>query len=249
MTTLIQIANADFSGKGFPVIAPIYADGLIGAFRPAKSLQDTVDLSDTGATVDLVGNPIFHDTYVECDTPNGLVTNITEKASMTYAYVSRTQAVGGNFSSFLGGSYTGGRGLSMIRSPTGVNTQTFAKRTSDNTYQNNLNRISTYQLDTADLTEWDFWLVSIDAVNNTVTGYSSSEGFVDLTVAGHDYADRDGLARPMYIGKPAYVSETTYPAKSHIAEALFYDKALSNEEILKVFDVSRKVMAQRGIIF
>ncbi|MCH7291024.1 hypothetical protein MMP65_06055 [Acinetobacter sp. ANC 3926] len=249
MATVIQIKNADFSGKGFPVITPLYAEGILGAFRPHKSLQDSSDLSGKGSTINIIGNPIFRETYVECDTANGLVTNITEKSSMTYAFVSRTKSVGGNFQSFLGGSYTGGRGLSMYRTNVGVSSQTFAKRTTDNTYQNETKRIANTSLDTSELTKWGFWLVSIDAVNNKVRAFNSEFGFIDLTTAERNYADRDGLSRSLYIGKPSYTSEATYPAKTHVAEALFYGKALSDDEILRVLDVSRKAMALRQIYF
>lgn len=248
MTTIIQIKGADFSGKGLPVVTPLFTDGLIGAFRPSKSFQNTIDLSNMGATVNLIGNPIFHENYIECDTANGLVTNLNETTSMTYAFVARTKAVNGKFDSFLGGSYNGGRGLSMYRTSAGVTSQSFSKRTTDNTYQNEMKRIALSDLESTDLTKWGFWLVSIDAINQKLTGFNSEYGFIDLTTAARDYSDRDGFSRLMYVGKPSYPAESAYPAKSHIAEALFYNKGLVEDEILNVYRVSKLAMSTKNIL-
>lgn len=248
MATVIQINGADWSDRGLPAITPLFLDGLVGAFRPSKSLQNTIDLSNKGATVNLIGNPIFHDNYIECDTANGLVTNLNETSSMTYAFVARSKAVNGKFDSFLGGSYNGGRGLSMYRTSVGVTSQSFSKRTTDNTYQNEMKRIALSDIASADLTKWGFWLVSIDAINQKITGFNSEYGFVDLTTATRDYSDRDGFSRLMYIGKPSYPSESAYPAKSHVAEALFYKKALSKEEIERVYEISKIAMKAKNIL-
>lgn len=135
----------------------------------------------------------------------------------------------------------------MYRTSLGVTSQSFSKRTTDDTYQNEMKRIALSDLESADLTKWGFWLVSIDATNQKITGFNNEYGFIDLTTATRDYSDRDGLSRLMYIGKPSYASESSYPAKSHIAEALFYNKALAEEDILKVYTLSKNAMALKSI--
>lgn len=250
MATVVQIKGSDFSGKGLPVITPLLLNGLIGAFRPSKNLANTADLSQTNATVSLVGTPVFTDTYIECDYANGLSTNIQETASLTMAFVARTQFIDGVSASFLGGTYTGGRGLSFSRGTLNFNLQTFAKRTTDNTYQNLMSAIGVQKMETSELSAWGLWVASIDAINNKLLMYSSDGGFVeyDGTANNYNFADRDGLNRLFHIGKPVYNTATTYKAKTHIAEALFYNKALTREEIEKLYAISKQAMSLKDIL-
>ena len=250
MATIIQLKGADYSGKGLPVIIPLLTNGLIGAFRPSKNLESTIDLSMKNSKVALVGNPVFTDTYIECDYANGLSTTIQETASLTFAFVGRTQLVDGVGSSFFGGTYSGGRGLSMTRGASSVNLQTYAKRTTDNTYQNTMQIIATQPMESPTLSKWEQWVASIDAVNNRMILFSSHNGFVEIEGAtlNLNLADRDGLNRFFHIGKPTYNTASSYKAKSHIAESLFYNRALNKNEIQQLYGISKQAMSLKNIL-
>lgn len=250
MATVIQIKGADFSGRNLPIITPLYEDGLIAAYRPSLNLTMSKDLSGNNVAVSQVGTPVWHDTYIECDYENGLSTDVEETASFTMVYAAKTKAVDGSLTSFLGGSYTGGRGLSITRGASNFNFQTFAKRTTDNTYQNVQRAIAVQDMQNEQESNWDIWVVSVDALSNKLITYSTCGVYAEYDGAANNYnfADRDSIGRKVHIGKPSYNTASTYKAKSLIAEALFYNRALSKDEISKVVSITRKAMAAKGLI-
>lgn len=247
MATILQLNDADFSGKGLPVITPLLSLGLIGAFRPAKSLLNTVDLSNSGATVSLAGAPTFTDNYVECDAKNGLVTNIKETKNITICVVARAFEKDSQQSGFYAGSYTGARGVSLLNGATSTQAQVASKTLATGSYKNELHSVATR--DQAPMGEWQYIAMSIDTDAGIVTTFNPNAGqkIVNAAAGGQLIADRDGLDRLLYIGRPAYTTES-YRAQIQIAEVLFYNRALTNSEITEAYNLSKKTMASKNII-
>lgn len=246
MATILQLNDADFSGKGFPVITSLLATGLIGAFRPAKSLLNTVDLSNSGATVSLAGAPTFTDNYVECDAKNGLVTNIKETKNITICVVARTFERDSQQSGFYASSYTGARGVSLLSGATNTQAQVASKTLATGSYKNELHSIA--NRDQAPMGEWQYIAMSIDTDAGTVTTFNQNTGMnvIDAAADGQLLEDRGGLDRLLYIGRPAYTTES-YKAQIQIAEVLFYNRALTNSEITEAYNISKKAMVSKGI--
>ncbi|MHC1726488.1 MAG: hypothetical protein AB9866_10840 [Syntrophobacteraceae bacterium] len=278
MGTIIRLTDVEFSNSALPVISPLVTNGLIGAFRPGTGLvQSAVDLSGNGHVLTVKGNPSFTAQGVLGSLANGLVTDIAETLTLSVVTVGRylRGADGQYLSCFLAGCYSSdsdgveysrrgscvyfsaiagtGEGLKDLR----LNGQTYGLRLSDGLMINISSGYTFHdEIDPAGLaaSDWVFCAVTVDAPTRLVYVPRYSQIITNVDPELYDIDQRHlvnptgGAPNLMAIGTPFPGAAWSQDGRVEVAEALFYNRALTEAEVLEQYAYSQAFMANiRGI--
>lgn len=273
MTTILRIKGAYFNDPSLPVVAPFVRAGLVGAFRPYSSDANMVDLSGAGATLSKIGSPTYSSVGMIGDGTNGFITNITEGLSSTIMVVARVLLgdVAAYTSTFFAGNYvlaggqTYGHSLFSSGDPGSVSGQRTSLR-GQTAYQNTITSVNDnlymsshlvadntpIGAGTNNTTAWTFMAVTVDSIANKVTHYIpalSPKTEYNITSMSGSLASRARTAPP---GRPMFIvaeGSAFGGTRAEIAEVLFYNRALSETEILQQYAVTQAFMSANRSIF
>lgn len=280
MSTILRLTGAAFDNPALPIITPLVSDGLVGAFRPYRSLARTIDLSGNGRRLTLKGSPLFSDFGVIGSSSSGLITDIFETASMTITTVSRMCLDGVLLSDYSGGLAAGyyavdpagggdaKRGTATMwipnpGTPAGTHNLrafglTHARRNSDNLQLIISNGgVSEANVDPAGRTHSlpEFVAVTVSAVTNKRIVYIPRLGIVseydgNTNAVPASFANRrlvspaNGTPNRMHIATLPEGSGYTGTGRIEVGEALFYNRALSADEVARQYALSSDFFAK-----
>lgn len=267
MSVIIKAKNVVFSNPNLPIITPMISDGLQAAFRPNNTTLGLSDFSGHGATLTPQGNPQITDKSVIVDRINGFVSNVRETIDLTMIVVHRaiktsTATAGNQWQGMVAGTYYADRGISVFSNiNTGKNEidtlgAAYAKKTSDGSMQLKNVWLGS-QSATTDKTEYQFSAFVLKASDNKVLTYNPLKQSTPLFIydgsADGSRLDLRNLSDPANT-TPNYfklgIANVPFgDGKSEIAEVLIYDRALTQEEVMRQYQYSKDFMAKhRNII-
>lgn len=241
MATVLKAVGATFTASNLVKLNYFVKDGLVAAYRPDNTSQGLTDLSGNGHKLTLVGGAsVDSRSLVSSSKLSGASTGLNETASFTYISTFKVEPVGGKyaalpincFSQLAGGSsiFAGQSGLNDISAQcysTGV-INVIAKTTTTNA-------------------DYVFVAVSVDAVTNTmrIDIPARNISVTSTPEAGETFSARVFSRFGIHLGYcPSY---TAASAKSYIAEAIIYNKALTIEQIAQQYSYSKKDLEAKGI--
>lgn len=267
MSAIIKAVGVKFNDNSLPILSPMITNGLVGAFRPTNQTMGLIDLSGNGHTLMQVGNPDLTENSVIVNDTNGFSTDIRETTDLTFFIVHRTlkdtaaQNISLAWRGFPVGCFYDNRGSSIfydyVDGHVLILAQSFDKKVATGEMKNRLWSIKQYQVSTSDtVTPWTVSAFVVKASDNSMFGYqpqlqSTPVKTYDATQDGHRL-DLRNLADPV-TGLPNYIklgiSNVFYgSAKSEIAEVLIYNRALTQDEIMRQYKFSQDFMQKhRGI--
>ncbi len=261
MATVIRLRGVNFNNPNLPVVATLVRRGLVAGWRPAGGPTNLIDLSGNGRTLAQVGAPEFTAQGVRGGEAGGYWANVPETPSMTRwcAFRAHPEPMT-NFTSwsFVLGGYVAGvsgsqiwLGRSHSATGTGVNAPRLNIFTTGESppLESALPPYGSIAHTGSSPTPWFVFGMSIDAMAETVTTFSPGVegGFrVWSPPAGRSIAARP-LAPTLRLLSPSPGGRAEHPVE--LAEALAWDVALTQEEMLRQYDLTRQFMADtRGII-
>lgn len=249
--------NVDTGRDDLPKIRPLVTNGLVGGFVPALSLKDT---TGNAKTLTKKGSPTITKYGIKGGGVNGYVTNIPETKSLTMTAVFRVhpsgsdytvRAVGSEFSVSFGG--TRGTNISTIPASGAVAIRSMSAALLDGTDMTQRSRTAD-SIPTGSPTEWVFAAIVVDAAANSLSDFTSvSKKLNSYSNASYDFSSRllvgsDGVVNFNEIASNSQNQATT--ANVEVAEVLFYDRALSEQEILEQMGYSMMYVRDNlGITF
>ena len=266
MSAIIKAVGVKFNDNSLPILSPMITNGLVGAFRPTNKTMGLIDLSGNGHTLMQVGNPELTENSVIVNNTNGFSTDIRETTDLTFFIVHRTlkdttaQTIDLAWRGFPVGCFYGNRGSSIFVDYADgfsqILAQTYAKKVSDGIMQNRLLDIRRHPVSIQTKTPWTVSAFVIKASVNTMFGYqpqlqSAPVKNYDATADG-DRLDLRNLSDPA-TGLPNYIklgiaNVIFGSAKSEIAEVLIYNRALTQDEVMRQYQYSKDFMQKhRGI--
>lgn len=267
MSVIIKAKNITFSNADLPVLSPMISNGLVASFRPTNAGLGLIDLSGNGHQLTTQGAPQLTANSAIVDKNNGFVINARETTDLTLIVVSRAvknpQASGED--QWLGmvvGTYYNDRGSSIF---TGYNStknevdtlgQSYAKKTTDGTVSSKTVWLGS-QSATTNQTDFKFTALVVKATDNKVLTYApakqstpmfiydgSTDGYrVDLRNLSDPTTDQ-----PNYF-KLGIANVPFGDGKSEIAEVLIYNRALTQDEIMRQYKYSQAFLQKhRNIV-
>ena len=251
MATIITIKWSDFSGKGFPIIQNLVSDGLQLAYRFKNSFENSISLSTEKLV--LSGAPVFTGNSAICDNSNKLITeNLTDKGSLTMLVAYRIHVVDGELRSYIFGSYPNNKGFSFFRGANTTPTQSF--NLSATFYATNSSGARVQQTGLPGLpitfndskSDWDIVAVRFDMETNMYSHYNRNTGEWRTVVGGSDFTFVDTTSGSK-IGIGSIRNSTSWKGQTEVAEVLIYNKALSDEQVLKQIGISTEYLKSIGI--
>ena len=266
MSAIIKAVGVKFNNPSLPILAPMITQGLEAAWRPNNSSMGLIDLSGNGHTLTKAGNPELTETTILVNNTNGFVTDVRETLDLTYFVVHRAHKdasesnVARSWEGFPVGCFYDNRGTSIFcdyyNGQAQINAQCFGKKTNGAEMQSRLwwLRRSPIQGNT---TNWTVSAFVVKASDNQMFGYqpqlqSTPVQTYDATPDGYRLDLRhlsDPVTRqPNYI-KLGIANVFFGSAKSEIAEVLIYNRALSQDEIMRQYQYSKEFMLKhRNIV-
>ena len=266
MSVIIKAKNVVFDNPNLPVLTPMISNGLIAGFRPNNSTLGLTDLSGNGYELTKVGNPTLTDKSIIVDKANGFVTNVRETTHLTLIVVSRAiknpQASGENqWLSMVAGTYYNDRGSSIF---TGYNStknevdtlgQSYAKKMADGTVSSKTVWLGS-QSATTNQTDFKFTALVVKATDNKILTYSPTKQTAPLFAydgsADGSRLDMRNLTDPT-TNQPNYfklgIANVPFgDGKNEIAEVLIYNRALTQDEIMRQYKFSQDFMQKHRSI-
>ena len=276
MTTIIRASGMTFNNPNLPTISPFVTNGLLAAFRPNNSKAGLLDLSGNGHKLVFDGAPTLTDKSMIGDGKNGLLTDVAETKDFTILAISRIyRNQYNNFDGFVvttfadldgndkdrGSGMFYGQSQSNGKMQVGINDQVFAKRLNDGSYQNRYFVTDVAEMaatgTTSDVTPVNFHAFAVDTQKRQMIAYnmgkqSTPTNFSDEAQQGYDAGQRllyDPATgqRNFYrlVSNPNY---SRWVSKIEIFEVLIYNRALSQDEIMRQYQYSKEFMQKhRGI--
>lgn len=244
MTFIIKVPNADFQSY-IPDAQRFVRNGLVAAFRPSNADDGLQDLSGNGHTLTPILSPVLTAIDAYGTAKNGYRTDIKETLNLTYIVVFKVVPMA-NTKALAVGSYNGAskRGATIaVANDSVIESYVHLKGSTDA----NLQYTAAFNT-TADI--YRFLALTIDAVSGEVKTFApalSAGNRANVTTTVSAVANR-------LLNDVDFVTLFTYPlssswvGESHISEALIYDKALSEAEIMRQYQYSQVAMAERGIV-
>lgn len=260
MSAIIKAVGVKFNDPALPILSPMITQGLVGAWRPNNSSMGLIDLSGNGNILTQQGNPELKEGSIVVNNTNGFATNIRETLDLTLFVVHRSiKSQSGSFRGFSVGSFYEGRGVSIwhetLDGKLNTNAQSFLKKISDGMMQN-LSWIENSQNIPQSVGEIEVSVLSLKASDNKWQLYnpmkqSTPVNSYDASVDNWRF-DLRNLSDPV-TGVPNYyklgVSNIPFEdGKTEIFEVLIYNRALTQEEIMRQYQYSKDFMQKhRGI--
>jgi hypothetical protein len=224
-------------------------EAIAYVLRPnAEGLNIVV--ASTKTEFELRGKPTFHHGYMVCDSTNLVETSVLETPALTMIFVARVKQVAGSWQTFIGGSYDNKRGISLYHNPRGMIYQEIAAVAGTQT--NRIEVISPLEVDGQDnsLTQWAFIAVTVDPQTQKTSYFTSVTPYtqIDATLLARDLGDREvDLNRQLVVGSVVSANTEAYTAEAHIAEAIYFDRALTQDELALQYAYSKAYHALNGI--
>ena len=278
MTTIIRATGVKFNNNDLPVISPFVTDGLLAAFRPNNSKNGLLDLSGNGHNLTFDGTPQLTDKSMIGDGKNGLLTDVAEPKDVTILVTSRAyRNAWNNFDGFTvttfadpaGNDKDRGSGMFYGQSVNSsgsldieISDQVFSKRLADSSYQNRyfatkIAKGVATSGSTSDKTPVNFHGFTVDTVKRQMTAYNMSKqnsptNFSDELQQGYDAGKRllydPATGLPNYYRLVSNPNLATWASKVEIFEVLIYNRALTQDEIMRQYQYSKEFMSKhRGI--
>lgn len=265
MSVIIKAKNVVFNNPNLPIITPMISEGLQAAFRPNNTTLGLSDFSGHGATLTPQGNPQLTDTSIIVDRANGFVSNVRETTDLTMIVVHRaiktpTATAENQWLGMVAGTYYNDRGISVFNNiNTGKNEvdtlgATYAKKTSDVSMQlknvwlgsQTANIIQNYQFTAFVLKASDNKVLTYAPFKQSTSLYTY-DGSADGSRLDLRYLSDPANGIPNYF-KLGIANVPFGDGKSEIAEVLLYNRALTQEEVMRQYQYSKDFMQKhRGI--
>ena len=266
MSVIIKAKNITFSNADLPVLSPMISNGLVASFRPTNASLGLIDLSGNGNQLTTQGAPQLTANSTIVDKNNGFVTNVRETMDLTLIVVSRAiknpQASGENqWLGMVAGTYYNDRGSSIF---TGYNStknevdtlgQSYAKKMADGTVSSKTVWLGS-QSATTNQTDFKFTALVVKATDNKILTYNPAKQTAPLFAydgsADGSRLDMRNLADPTTNQSNYFkIGIANVPfgdGKAEIAEVLIYNRALTQDEIMRQYKFSQDFMQKhRGI--
>lgn len=266
MSVIIKAKNVVFDNPNLPVLTPMISNGLVASFRPTNASLGLIDLSGNGNQLATQGAPQLTANSAIVDKNNGFVTNVRETTDLTLIVVSRAiknpQASGENqWLSMVAGTYYNDRGSSIF---TGYNStknevdtlgQSYAKKMTGGTVSSKTVWLGSQSAAT-NQTDFKFTALVVKATDNKILTYNPAKQTAPLFIydgsTDGSRLDMRNLSDPT-TNQPNYfklgIANVPFgDGKNEIAEVLIYNRALTQDEIMRQYKFSRDFMQKhRGI--
>ncbi|OZI79925.1 hypothetical protein CAL24_08425 [Bordetella genomosp. 2] len=235
-------------------------NGLVAAFRPHDDAASLTDLSGNGVTLEVAGSPSFDPLGVLVGPPVGYTLSIAESPSYTKMVAYRIEyeletpaggiiQIAGSRMGFgaeeTGCSLTAGVFAQTPEDPTGTRLQHAARMKLTTGSASNYRGSKLAQPVPAFpfASPWQYAALTFDDQTKTLRIFEPAKEvfFEYLTVP----AARS--SNPWRIGYSPGAPDSVGPMRARVAEALFYDRALTSEEVSEQFESSVAYLASRGI--
>lgn len=268
MTTIIKAMGVNFNNPNLPIVAPMITDGLIAGFRPNNTQRGLIDLSGNGHMLTKKGSPELTAFGIKGNAANGFVSDVPESRSMTIFVTSRIfKSDSGNYHGFALSTYkdtgvTTNRGIGVFYynddTKVTTNSNIVAKKLTANEQVNKVAAVRSDLLTVSSpATPFKMIAIVIDADKNHFITYdpasqSAPTADYDSIYDGFILAGR--LLSDPLTGKPnmfeiaSYTISGEWDSYSEVAEVLFYDKALTQAQIVQQYQYSKDFMSKHRSI-
>lgn len=231
----------------------MFTDNLVAALRPRNLIDDSPDLSNNGVAVDEVGVPGYGTNYVEITNPNDYIqTGLVETAEMTWCALVRCRTSASDegrkhILSTYRNDGTGNQHGLMLRCDAdntadelNINYLAYA----DDGASGVVSKAGSHAISGAASAD-DFLFVAlvVDVSNDVLELFipEIQSSRVDGTAAGagNTFATRALAEGGVRVGQSYDDTAETGTGSARIAEALFYNRALTASEVGQVYDNTR----------
>ncbi|MBY6308636.1 hypothetical protein [Alcaligenes faecalis] len=257
MATAWLITGSAFNNPLLPT-APVFVDeGLIAAFRIRES-GTLADLSGNGVLLETVGTPVHGDQGVLVRNTAGYALNVEQPESFTFMAAFRVEyelaTPGARLQGIVGSNdEIEKKGLSIVSGVFGGTAESPGTRLQSGAVYVGSSS-STFNLRGSQISEppvpvypyaspWQWLAVSYDANTSLVNIYEPKKGIAVTYEIPSDWRAGGRLK----IGLRPGVGDLGGPLGVRIPEALFYDRALSEEKVLEQFAISQGYLNSIGI--
>lgn len=252
MTTVIRSSNSVFNAENILPSGSLVLDGLVAAFRPSNKQDGLIDLSGHGHILTKMGSPTLTSQEMVGDSSNGYTTDIDETVNLTYIAVYKVLPTSGNYQSLAINCFnnTPAEGSSIYSGAASAKAELRCASTvlvASTGSSAVLNHPLDNPVSSADVSNYIFVAHVVNAATGNILSYTPVNGAIVSTEQG---VGRSLANRPLSRRKVSLAYSPTTPTwlgKSHIAEALIYNKALTAEQIMMQYNYSKAFMASRGI--
>ena len=232
--------NVDTGRNDLSIIRPMVSDGLVAGFVPAKSLKD---FTGNGYTLTKSGSPSTTAYGVKGDKSNGYLTNVPQTVAMTILAIYRVTAVGTDYSGMVAGvkgADTRGNTCSYLAvdvSSANIVNKSGSAAKEVSTGKSVLRQLSASTIGTASSGVTTPWVVGSVQISppNEISSFSSTDSVITSNNnSAYSFVDRlmtDINGAPLY-NKLIVNSGLVGAAQVELAEVLFYNRALTKDELI-----------------
>jgi hypothetical protein len=253
MTTIIRNLDLVIDNPALPIIYGPFASvpGLIAGWRFSGSTP-LADLSGNGHVLSAQGTPSQTDHYISGNKTNGYVTDISDALTHTIMCVGRLKGVTNDYSMLVSSlrqsSSANGIGSGLILSSnSGSNISRDTGVIGNTAYNAALAASVPGQAGTyADRLNFRFTALVIDGVAGTAKLFQPKISSIPITVSASAIGTRTVAGRIFRIGSWSDPTDLSNAGEYEIAEALFYNRAVSDSEVLTQYTRSKNYMAGYG---
>lgn len=260
MGTSIILNDVVFTNNSLPIVSNLMTDGLVAGFRPTRNKNSLVDISGNNIQATLIGSPTFEDGYMSGYFQNGFRIEAAETESVTLITVCRAgRSLERNgyicspiFSRWDDTNNQRGCGifLSINANKYYSNYQGWLKSANGadmvNKYGSPYVPILELSNETDETkTEWIFLATSFEASTNTIIQYIPRYDIEhritndDATIAGRRITNSvNGQMNRFEICSAG--GYTAAKGVCDVAEALYYNKALTSAEVMEQYRLSKE---------